>query len=55
MTLEELQAALKHRNLQKVSDTTELSYNTVWRIATGKAKRPAYEDIQKIKAYLEQN
>lgn len=55
MTLEEIQKALTHRNLQKVANTTELSYNTVWRIANGKSTRPAYEDVEKIKAYLEQN
>jgi DNA-binding Xre family transcriptional regulator len=55
MTIDEIQKALADRNLQKVSDSTEISYYTIRRIANGEAKRPSYEDIEKIKAYLERN
>ena len=55
MTLDEIQKALQHRNLKKVAEYTGISYNTVWRIATDNAKKPSFEDVLKIKDYLEQN
>lgn len=55
MTLEEIQKALEHRNLKKVAEFTGIAYNTVWRIATDNAKKPSFQDVQKIQAYLEQN
>jgi transcriptional regulator with XRE-family HTH domain len=55
MTLDEIQKALQHRNLKKVAEYTGISYNTVWRIASDNAKKPSFEDVLKIKDYLEQN
>ena len=55
MTLEEIQKALEHRNLKKVAEFTGIAYNTVWRIATDNAKKPSFQDVQKIQEYLENN
>ena len=55
MTIEETAKQLADRNLQKVSDSTGVSYYTVRGIARGESRRPAYEDVKKIVDYLEQN
>lgn len=55
MTLEEIRKALEHRNLRKVAETSGVSYDTVWRIAKNRAKNPSFHNVEKIKAYLEQN
>jgi hypothetical protein len=55
MTLEQIQKALQHRNLKVVSETVGIPYYTIWRIASGKSQRPAFQDVEAIKAYLEQN
>ena len=55
MTLEQIQKSLSDRNLTKVAESIGIPYTTLWRIASGKAQRPAFQDIERIKAYLEQD
>lgn len=50
---EDLVKMLKDRNLRKVASACGLSYDTVWRVANGKAKRPSHETVKKISEYLE--
>ena len=54
MTVDEVRKGLQHRNLKKVAEATGIKHNTVWRIASGTAQKPAYEDIVKLIAYLEE-
>ena len=54
MTLEQVQRALQDRKLPVVASETKLSYQTVWRIASGNIKRTSYESIKKLSDYLEQ-
>ena len=48
-----IQEQLSDRNLKIVAERTGISHYRVWRIATGKSKRPALEDIETIMKYLE--
>lgn len=50
---EEIIKLLKDRNLRKVASSCGLSYDTVWRVANGKAKRPSHETMKKLSDYLE--
>lgn len=49
----EIVQLLKDRNLCKVSRACGLSYDTVWRVANGKSKRPSHETMKKLSDYLE--
>jgi hypothetical protein len=55
MTLEQIQKALEHRNLKKVSETTGIPYYTIHRIKYGKTTDPSYKVVDKLREYLEQN
>lgn len=55
MTLEQIKKALEHRNLNKVSETTGIPYNHLWRIREGRVAEPSYRIIDSIRDYLENN
>ena len=44
---------LSDRNLKVVAKRTGITHDRLWRIATGKSKRPSLEDIETIMKYLE--
>jgi DNA-binding phage protein len=52
MTLEQVQAALKDRNLQAVSQSTGLAAHTLYRISKGKNK-PHMATLKIISDYLD--
>lgn len=52
--LEEIRENLHDRKLTVVADCTGLHYNTVYRIANGKSKDPAYSVIKRLSDYLDQ-
>lgn len=52
LTIEQIIEALKDRSLKKVSESTGLSYDTVWRVANGKALKPSHDTVKKISDYL---
>ena len=53
LTLEELRLALKGHNLFAVSRETEVAYNTIRDIASGKQVNPTYNTMKAIAEYLE--
>lgn len=53
LTLKEIQEKLADRNLNAVARSTGLAYDTVWRVAKGRAIKPSYDVIKKISDYLE--
>lgn len=55
MTLDDIKKALSDRNLAKVSESVGIPYTRLWRIASGKSERPSYQDVESLKAYLENN
>lgn len=48
-----IQQQLSDRNLKVVAQRTGITHDRLWRIATGKSKRPSLEDIEVIMKYLE--
>lgn len=48
-----IQQQLSDRNLKVVATRIGISHDKLCRIAKGKSKRPALEDISKIMKYLE--
>ena len=55
MDLEQLATALADKNLKVVEKRTEIPYHRLYRIAKGKARRPLVEDVDKLRAYLNNN
>jgi len=53
MTLKQVQDALYDRNLVKVAQATGLAYDTVWRVAAGRARQVSYLTVQILSDYLE--
>jgi transcriptional regulator with XRE-family HTH domain len=52
--LEEIRERLHDRKLTVVAQSTGLHYNTVYRIANGSSKDPAYSVIKRLSDYLDQ-
>ena len=52
MTVEEITEALRDRKLTAVAEGAGLSYDTVWRVASGKTRAVSYETIKKLSDYL---
>ena len=48
-----IQQQLSDRNLKVVAERLGIKHERLWRIASGKSKRPSMEDIEKIMNYLE--
>lgn len=53
LTLEKVREALQDRVLLTISKKTELSYDTVWRIANNRDKSVSYEVVKRLSDYLE--
>lgn len=53
LTLEQVREALQDRVLLTVSKKTDLSYDTVWRIANNRDKSVSYEVVKRLSDYLE--
>lgn len=53
MTLEQVKCVLRDRKLRAVAEATGLSYDTVWRVASGRADRVSYETVRVLSDYLE--
>ena len=53
LTLEQVREALQDRVLLTISKKTELSYDTVWRIANHRDKSVSYEVVKRLSDYLE--
>lgn len=53
MTLPQVQAALADRRLTVVARETGLAYDTVWRVASGRAKAVSYDVVERLSRYLE--
>lgn len=53
LDIDEIVKRLSDRNLKKVSDECGMAYDTVWRIANGKAKQPSYTTVKKLSDYLQ--
>lgn len=53
LTLEQVREALQDRVLLAVSKKTDLSYDTVWRIANNRDKSVSYEVVKRLSDYLE--
>ena len=54
LSLEEIMELLHDRNLNMVARKTGLAYDTVWRVAKGKAKEPSYYTIKKLSEYFQE-
>jgi len=52
LTIEEIQTRLQDRNLSEVARRTELSYDTVWRVARGYYTRVSYDVVNRLSTYL---
>lgn len=55
LNLEQIQKKLADRNLNMVARETKLAYDTVWRIAKGRSRKPSYDVIKKISDYLSED
>lgn len=53
LTLDEVRKGLEDRNLTEVARRTELTYNQVYGVATGKTKHAPYEVVKALSDYLE--
>lgn len=53
MTLGQVRAALADRRLTVVARETGLAYDTVWRVASGRAKAVSYDVVERLSRYLE--
>lgn len=53
MTLEQVRQALQDRNLAKVSNATNLHYETVRRVSKGDFKQVSYNTIKTLSDYLQ--
>jgi len=53
LTLEELRKALQGKNLFAVSRETDVAYNTIRDIASGKPVNPTYNTMKAITEHLE--
>lgn len=53
LTLEQVREALQDRVLLTISKKTDLSYDTVWRIANNRDKSVSYEVVKRLSDYLE--
>ncbi len=53
MTIEQIIEALRDRKLTAVADGAGLSYDTVWRVASGNSRAVSYETIRKLSDYLQ--
>ena len=54
MSLDQIIAALKDRNLKEVERQTGIGYHTLSRIRNGKTRRPDYETTRKLAEYLKE-
>lgn len=52
MTLEQIRAALKDRNLSAVARATGVNYGSVYAIATQKTPNPNYKTVVALSNYL---
>lgn len=52
LTLEQVREALQDRVLLTISKKTDLSYDTVWRIANNRDKSVSYEVVKRLSDYL---
>jgi len=52
--LEEIRERLHDRKLTVVAQHTGLHYNTIYRIANGTSKDPAYSVVKRLSEYLDQ-
>jgi transcriptional regulator with XRE-family HTH domain len=52
LDLDQIAKKLSDRNLNKVARETNLAYDTVWRVAKGRAKQPSYEVVKRLSEYL---
>ena len=52
--LEEIRERLHDRKLTIVAQQTGLHYNTIYRIANGTSKDPAYSVVKRLSEYLDQ-
>ena len=52
MTLEQVREALQDRNLAKVSESTGLHYQTVYRVANGIGSQVSYQVVKSLSDYL---
>jgi hypothetical protein len=48
-----IQQQLSDRNLKVVSERTGIKQDKLWRIMTGRTKRPNVEEVEKLMQYLE--
>lgn len=55
MELEEIKAALQDRIDSKVAERTGLTSVTIWRIKTGRAKKPHNSVLRVLSDYLQNN
>lgn len=53
MTLEEIRNRLKPFNLKMVADATDMKYQQLYLIASGRNKNPTYEAVCKIIKFLD--
>lgn len=55
LSTEEIQQALQGHRLEVVAADTGLSYNTIRRLATGKAEQPHYTTLRLVSEWLVAN
>lgn len=53
MTIEQIIEALRDRKLTVVAAASGLSYDTVWRVASGNSRAVSYETIRKLSDYIQ--
>lgn len=54
MSLDQIIAALRDRNLREVERQSGVPYHTLSRIRNGHTKRPDYETVRKLADYLKE-
>lgn len=53
LDVHQIKKKLTDHSLRKVSIASGVSYDVVWRVANGKAKRPKPESIEKLNKYFQ--
>lgn len=53
MTLEQVRSMLADRKLGVVAEATGLSYDTVWRVQSGKFTAISYDVVKRLSDYLQ--
>ena len=53
MTLDEIRAGIDRYSLAVVADKIGHAHSSIWRIVTGKTKRPSHEIVAKLEAFLQ--